>query len=152
MFLTNLGSVLSSLFCEKYLQLCNSREYRLQIATIPILKGKLYAMWNPILVQSAYCNKNLSLTPFALDNVRSVTGYDDFSHQVVSSTDLLPAYFKSIYEGTTARHIHQLNITSLEHVLQHINAIGHNKFDVPNIYLELRNLMTVATCEALFGP
>lgn len=130
----------------------DSKEHRLPIATIPILKEKLYAIWDPILVQSAYCSKDLSFIPFAVDNVRSVTGYDDFSHGIVSTTDILPTYFKSIYEGTTAKHIHQLNITSLKHVSLHINAIGKDGFDAPNIYLWLRNLMTVATCEALFGP
>lgn len=130
----------------------DSKEHRLPIATIPILKEKLYAIWDPILVQSAYCSKDLSFIPFAVDNVRSVTGYDDFSHGIVSTTDILPTYFKSIYEGTTAKHIHQLNITSLQHVSLHINAIGKDGFDAPNIYLWLRNLMTVATCEALFGP
>ena len=87
-----------------------------------------------------------------MDNVRGVTGYDDDAHKIVRETDILPAYFKSIYEGTTAQHIHQLNVTSLKHVSLHINDIGKDGFVAPNIYLWLRDLMTVATCEALFGP
>ena len=122
------------------------------VATLPILNAKLYAIWDPILVQSAYCNHSLSFIPFAVDNVRALTGFDEVSHHIVSTTDILPRYFKSIYEGTTARHIHQLNVASLKHVSQQINAIGDDGFVAPNIYLWLRNLMTVATCEALFGP
>lgn len=122
------------------------------IATLPILSKKAYAIWDPYLVQSAYCNKHLSFIPFAVDNVRGVTNYDDESHEIVRSTDILPAYFKSIYEGTTAQHIHQLNVTSLKHVSKHINDIGFDGFVAPNIYLWLRDLMTVATCEALYGP
>ena len=141
-----------SIFVKDFTHSCNSKEFQLPIATLPVLKGKIYAIWDPILIQSAYCNKNLSFTPYALDNVRAVTGYDDFSHHIVSSTDVLPVYFRSMYDGTTARHVHQLNVTSLEHVSQYINSIGPKGLDVPNIYMWLRNLMTVATCEGLFGP
>lgn len=129
-----------------------SDENRVPIATLPVLNKKLYAIWDPYLVQSAYCSKNLSFVPFAINGVRAVTGYDEASHKIVSETNILPEYFKSIYEGTTAQHIHQLNVTSLRHVSQHINGIGKDGFVAPNIYLWLRDLMTVATCEALFGP
>ncbi|KAI6779924.1 uncharacterized protein J7T54_000224 [Emericellopsis cladophorae] len=127
-------------------------ECRLPIATVPILKGKVYAIWDPFLVQAAYCSKHLSFIPFAVENVRGVTGYDDETHEIVTKTDILPAYFKSIYEGTTPQHIHHLNVVSLRHVSQHIDGIGPDGLVVSNIYLWLRNLMTVATCEALFGP
>jgi hypothetical protein len=122
------------------------------IATVPILKYKMYAITDPILVQSAYCNKHLSFTPFAIAGAQKVTGFDDEYHKVLTSTNVLPEYFKSLYDGTTAQHIHQLNVTSLKHVSQHINSIGGDGMKADNTYLWLRNLMTVATCEALFGP
>ena len=122
------------------------------IATLPILDKKLYAIWDPHLVQAAYCNKSTSFIPFAVDNARAVTGYDEVSHQIAQQTDVLPTYFKSIYEGTTAQHIHKLNVVSLRFVSNHINEIGPKGLEVDNIYMWLRDLMTVATCEALFGP
>lgn len=122
------------------------------IATVPILKYKMYAITDPILVQSAYCNKNLSFTPFAINGAQKVTGFDDDYHKVLMETNVLPEYFKSLYDGTTAQHIHQLNVTSLKHVSQHINSIQENGMTIDNTYLWLRNLMTVATCEALYGP
>jgi hypothetical protein len=122
------------------------------IATIPILNSKMYAITDPILVQSAYCNKHLSFTPFAVGGAQKVAGFDDAYHQVLMQSNVLPEYFKSIYDGTTAQHIHQLNVTSLKHVSKHINSIGGDGMDAANTYLWLRNLMTVATCEALYGP
>lgn len=128
------------------------KTYHMPIATIPILTSKLYAISDPILVQSAYCNKNLSFTPFAVRGAQKVTGFDDEYHKVLMDTNVLPEYFKSLYDGTTAQHIHQLNVTSLKHVSRHINSIGRDGMDIANTYLWLRNLMTVATCEALYGP
>ncbi|KAI6764269.1 hypothetical protein HG530_008058 [Fusarium avenaceum] len=128
------------------------KKYHMPIATVPILKYKMYAITDPILVQAAYCNKHLSFTPFAIAGAQKVTGFDDEYHKVLTSTDVLPEYFKSLYDGTTAQHIHQLNVTSLKHVSQHINSIGGDGMKADNTYLWLRNLMTVATCEALFGP
>ena len=129
-----------------------SKKHHLPIATIPILRTKLYAISDPILVQSAYCNKNLSFTPFAVRGAQKIAGFSDEYHQVLMQTDVLPEYFKSLYDGTTAQHIHQLNVTSLKHVSKHIGSIEGDGMQVPNTYLWLRNLMTVATCEGLFGP
>jgi hypothetical protein len=132
--------------------LLNSEKYHMPIATIPILNSKMYAITDPILVQSAYCNKNLSFTPLAVRGAQRVAGFDDAYHKVLMETNVLPEYFKSIYDGTTAHHIHRLNVTSLKHVSKHINSIGGDGMNAANTYLWLRNLMTVATCEALFGP
>ncbi|KAK6602916.1 hypothetical protein ACHAO1_011224 [Botrytis cinerea] len=128
------------------------KKYHMSIATIPILNSKMYAITDPILVQSAYCNKHLSFTPFAVGGAQKVAGFDDAYHQVLMQSNVLPEYFKSIYDGTTAQHIHRLNVTSLKHVSKHINSIGGDGMDATNTYLWLRNLMTVATCEALYGP
>ncbi|KAI6778540.1 25-hydroxycholesterol 7-alpha-hydroxylase-like protein [Emericellopsis cladophorae] len=128
------------------------KKYHLPIATVPILRTKLYAISDPILAQSAYCNKHLSFTPFAVGGAQKVAGFSDEYHQVLMQTNVLPEYFKSLYDGTTAQHIHQLNVTSLKHVASHFNSIGGDGMDVANTYLWLRNLMTVATCEGLYGP
>ena len=122
------------------------------IATIPILRTKLYAISDPILAQSAYCNKHLSFTPFAIRGAQKVAGFSDEYHQALTETNVLPEYFRSLYDGTTAQHIHQLNVTSLKHVSKHFNSIGANGMEVANTYMWLRNLMTVATCEGLYGP
>jgi len=66
------------------------------IATIPILNSKMYAITDPILVQSAYCNKHLSFTPFAVGGAQKVAGFDDAYHQVLMQSNVLPEYFKSI--------------------------------------------------------
>nr|WOK04076.1 hypothetical protein [Fusarium meridionale] len=126
------------------------KRYHMPIATVPILKYKMYAITDPILVQSAYCNKNLSFTPFAINGAQKVTGFDDDYHKVLMETNVLPEYFKSLYDGTTAQHIHQLNVTSLKHVSQHINSIQENGMTIDNTYLWLRNLMTVATSYLFF--
>ena len=49
-----------------------SKKHRLPIATLPVLRTKLYAISDPILVQSAYCNKNLSFTPFAVRGAQKI--------------------------------------------------------------------------------
>ncbi|KAF4994772.1 hypothetical protein FDECE_13016 [Fusarium decemcellulare] len=128
------------------------KEYHMPIATLPILKTKLYTISDPILAQAAYCDKHLSFTPFAVAGAQKISGFDDDYQQVLTHTNVLPEYFKSMYDGTTAQHIHQLNVTSLKHVSKHISSIGVDGMEAANTYLWLRNLMTVATCEALFGP
>lgn len=41
----------------------------------------------------------------------------------------------NLYDGTTAQHIHQLNVTSLKHVSKHIGTIRGDGMEVANTYL-----------------
>ena len=93
-----------------FYSLLKDQEAFLPIAAIPILRTKPYAISDPILVQSAYCNKNLFFTPFAVRGSQKIAGFFDEYHHVLIQTNVLPEYFKSLYDGTTAQHIHPLNV------------------------------------------
>ena len=130
----------------------HSKNYHMPIVTLPILQNKMYAITDPILVQSAYVNKNLSFTPLATEGASKVVGFDAEEHKEIMKTNILPEYLGSMYDGTSAEHNHRMNVVSLKHISKHINSIGGDGMNTANAYLWLRNLMTVATNEALFGP
>lgn len=61
-------------------------------------------------------------------------GFSDEYHQVPMQTNVLLENF-NLYDGTTAQHIHQLNVTSLKHVSKHIGTIRGDGMEVANTYL-----------------
>lgn len=64
------------------------------IATLPILNGKLYAIWDPTLVQSAYRNKDLSFEPFAAEFAQKDLGLSNDVAKLLRETDLVPDFLE----------------------------------------------------------
>ncbi|GAB1317100.1 hypothetical protein MFIFM68171_07310 [Madurella fahalii] len=127
------------------------------IATLPMLTGKMYAVWDPHLIASALRNKSLSTTPHAIaiapiltqigndtaDFLRGPQGgpfMERFVHHVI------PTSFKG-------ENIQQLNKTALAGLASQLSDLGREGAGarVPNTWLWLRGLITAATSRALYG-
>lgn len=121
------------------------------IATLPILNGKLYAVWDGALIQSIYRNKNLSFVPFVVEFARRELKYTDEEDKIVRESGLMDEFFDAIHEGMSAYNTNRMNASALRYITEHLGGLGDEK-EVPNLFLWLRDLMTMATCEALYGP
>ncbi|KAF9878224.1 prostacyclin synthase [Colletotrichum karsti] len=131
-----------------------SLEHRnMPIATLPILNGKLYGVWDPVLIQSIYRNKDLSFEPFAVEFAQRELGFDNDTLKILSNGVLLPQFFEGIHAAMTPRNVRRMNANALRHVAKVLEDIPDGKaFESANFYVWVRDLMTIATAEALYGP
>ncbi|KAM0431294.1 hypothetical protein ACHAPT_005265 [Fusarium lateritium] len=126
---------------------------RTQIATLPILGGKLYIVFEGAMIQSAYRNKNLAFEPFAVEFAQRELALSDEASKIVRETNLVPDFFSVITKSMAGEHTHRMNANALRYVSKELEALGGSEpSKVPNLFLWVRDLMTIATTEALYGP
>lgn len=123
------------------------------IASLPMLNGKIYAVFDANLIQSVYRNKHLSFEPFVVEFAQRELGYDDEADKLIREKHVVGAMFDAIHEGMGAHYVHSMNVNALRYVGDELAKInGSEELNIPNLYLWTRDLMTLATCEALYGP
>ncbi|KAJ0164930.1 25-hydroxycholesterol 7-alpha-hydroxylase [Colletotrichum tanaceti] len=124
------------------------------VATLPILNGKLYGIWEPAVIQSVYRNRLLSFEPFAVEFGQREIGFGNAMLKVIQETTLLPEFFDSIHQSMTAANLHRMNANALKYVSDALDGVcdGSETFEATNFFVWVRNLMTMATTEALYGP
>lgn len=128
----------------------------LPIATLPILGGKTYAIWDPALIQSALRQKTLSFEPFAVDFVQTMLGMSDKSYVAFRDTperpSLVPEFFEALHLTVRGEPLHRMNANALNYISDRLDSLsGEKTTDVNNFYIWLRELMTLATTTALLG-
>ena len=120
-----------------------------------MLNGKLYAVWDPVLVAAALRNKQLSTMP----QIRSVTSPlchiseetnailhgpngEKLIHDVLAS--MPPTFF-----GESLR---ELNGAALSYLGEYFNEFANGREEkVSNVWMWIRRLMTEPTGKAVFG-
>ncbi|KAK4128071.1 hypothetical protein N657DRAFT_551291, partial [Parathielavia appendiculata] len=135
------------------------RSTRKPIATLPMLTGKMYAVWDPYLTAAGLRNKSLSSTPHIL------TATPVLSQTSQTTTALLHGplgeplvdkmMLKAIPASLKGPPIHRLNTTALTSLAAQLTTLAPSPTTpatVPNAWLWLRRLLTTATTAALYGP
>lgn len=131
--------------------LCSAR--RMPIATLPILNGKMYAVWDANLIQAVLRNKHMSFVPFAVEFARRELDYTDEHERIVKETGLMGEFFEAVHAGMSTQNTNRMNVVALKYVAERYDAIGpDDELVIPNLFIWARDLMTMATCEALYGP
>ncbi|TEA10841.1 Cholesterol 7-alpha-monooxygenase [Colletotrichum sidae] len=122
------------------------------IATLPILNGKLYGVWDPFLANAVNRNKDLLFEPFAVDFAQLQLGFRQDIMHILADTDIVKDVFESIRAAMTAPYVRKMNARALNYVSDELQTIAAGKpLELPNLYLWLRDLMSLATTEALYG-
>ncbi|KAK1523889.1 uncharacterized protein CCOS01_08976 [Colletotrichum costaricense] len=124
------------------------------IATLPILNGKMYGIWDPILIQAVYRNRNLSFEPFAVEFAQRELGFNNETLKIIENGTLLPEFFEGIHVGMAADNLHRMNASALAYVSDALDDLcrGNEAYEASNFWIWVRDLMTMATTEALYGP
>jgi hypothetical protein len=120
-----------------------------------MLNGKVYAIWDASLIQSVHRNKNLSFVPFVIEFARRELDYDDAADRIVRESGLMGEFFEAVHEGMGARYTNRMNANALRYVASHLEGVctsSGEEIVVPSVYRWTRDLMTLATCQALYGP
>lgn len=123
------------------------------IASLPMLNGKMYVVWDGSLVQSIYRNRDLSFGPFVMDFAQRMLDYDDEADKMVRGPKFLEEFVASNHEGMSGSNVHRMNANALKYVAAKLHEINdEDGLSIPNLFLWTRDIMTEATCEALYGP
>jgi hypothetical protein len=124
------------------------------VATLPLLNSKMYVVWDTSLVQSVFRNKNLSMVPFAREFTTNELGLVGNVRRVMEETDLVAEVFPLVHAAMTAQHLRKMNLSALRYISDQLNTSfnGSEWLVIPNMYLWIRDVMFMATCEALYGP
>jgi hypothetical protein len=122
------------------------------IATLPILNGKIYAIFEASLIRAAQSNKDLSFVPFIEEFARGELGFNAGIERILKENEVVPKVFPANRTGTAPHFIHSMNVSALKYVAEELSRIRADEdLVISNVYYWVRDLLTVATCEALYG-
>ncbi|KAF4999383.1 hypothetical protein FGRMN_2524 [Fusarium graminum] len=135
-----------------YMKRLHDRYHR-QIATLPILGGKLYVIFDPVIIQSSYRKKALSFEPYAAEFAQRMLLLTNETTRKLKETTLVQDFFAAIHPSMTGDYLHRMNANALNYIAKELNNIGDPEdLDLPNTWYWLRDTITMATTEALYGP
>ena len=120
-----------------------------------MLWGKIYIVWEPSLVQAALRAKGATFEPFVQDFAEKTLG---LSPEAVAKTagdrKFLLTFTDAIHMGMKASYVIDMNTTALNFISGTLDAVkpgADGGLEVPNLYLWIRDLISVATSKALLG-
>ncbi|KAK7429411.1 hypothetical protein QQZ08_004003 [Neonectria magnoliae] len=119
------------------------------IATLPMLNGKMYVVFNPHLIQTILRNKIGSFEPFITEFAQKTIGF-------------------SVHKFAKTEMLHKMNVHFLTEISAKLGRVGghvrtvdivnsgketllNRGLQVDNLYLWCRDVMTLATSRALYG-
>jgi hypothetical protein len=126
-------------------------------ATLPMLNGKVYVIWDAKMIQSAMRHKDLTFDILSLEFAQRVFGISDLGmekfwgpdHDV--ETSIVPQVMHAIKGAMQGQSLYRMNVKALKYIAVRLNSIGEEGWKMPNLYLGLRDFMTMATSEGLYG-
>lgn len=124
----------------------------MDIATLPILGGKMYAVWDTALIQSGLKAKTMSFDAIMIQHAQGLLGLSDNSMSVVRDGMLadLMHITKPLLAGEPLARI---NLTVLHHANIVLDEIRTKEaFEISDLYEWVKMTATEATTEALYGP
>ncbi|KAH7185014.1 cytochrome P450 [Fusarium flagelliforme] len=138
------------------------------IATLPMLNGKLYLVFDPNLLQSLLRNKTASPEPFSIDYAKKTFDLTQEEFQKVKAPGVYDEFTDAIHASFQTASLHQMNVQFLGCVSATLDSMSngtlrahedtHGKeqvigggIEVENLYLWCRDVMSLATTKALYG-
>ncbi|KAF4439683.1 putative phenylacetyl-CoA ligase, partial [Fusarium austroafricanum] len=139
-----------------------------QIVTLPMLNGKIYAAFDPNLLQTLLRNKTASFEPFAIDYAKKTFDLKQETFAKVKVEGVYDDFTDAIHASFQAQSLYQMNVHFLGSISAKLNPmsgatiradpINHGKekvvngeLHVENLYLWVRDIMSLATTKALYG-
>ncbi|KAK4161193.1 cytochrome P450 [Cladorrhinum sp. PSN259] len=147
--------VLSRSFKDKY-----------PIATLQMLNGKMYAIWDPTLISSGFKSKHLSTHPMIQKYIQNLMAPSKEGHALLTGpageemTNHMMAHV--IPQTMRGAHLEKMTNTALRQLCLSLNSLTSSSsssslqgsgpgFQIPNFYLWTRHLLVSATSTALYG-
>ena len=121
------------------------------IATLPILGGKIYAIWDIALIRSGLKTKTMSFDDIMISHAQGLLGLNDKSLSI--SRDGMLADLMHVTKPILAGEpLVRINVTVLNHAALVFNEISTGEtYEIPDLYDWVQTTATLATTEALYG-
>ncbi|KAM0211938.1 hypothetical protein ACHAQI_005092 [Fusarium lateritium] len=140
----------------------------LQLATLPMLNGKLYVVFDPNLLQTLLRNKTASFEPFAIGYAEKTFDLTPETFAKVKVPGVYDEFTDAIHASFQTASLHQMNVEFLGCIsakldpmskgMMRANATTHGReavvdgvLQMENLYLWCRDVMSLATTKALYG-
>lgn len=120
-----------------------------------MLWGRIYAVWDPSLVQVTLRARNASSEPFIREFAEKSFGLS--AETTAKNVESLPGAFIDATHGSMQpKHVNEMNVIALNYISRTLDGLcrhGDDAFTltVPNLYLWFRDIITLATTRALLG-
>ncbi|KAF7551196.1 hypothetical protein G7046_g7780 [Stylonectria norvegica] len=141
------------------------------IVTLPMLNGKLYAIYDPYMVQSALRSKTASFEPFEEEFAQKTFGLSaETFAKITSNPTLISDFTDAIHQSFQTEPLHRMNMHFLQCITAKLGPISRGEsvvdktnagrerlqgveggLEVDNLFLWVRDIMTLATTRALYG-
>ncbi|KAM0335117.1 hypothetical protein ACHAQA_000153 [Verticillium albo-atrum] len=122
------------------------------ICTLPMLNGKMYVINSPSLITAALRNNDISFEPFPLELSSGIMGITARHLRIIEPRPIQSELMHAIHSSLTGEPLSDLYVAALETLALTLNRIKPGTtLAVPDSFLWLRKLMTLATMTALFG-
>lgn len=123
----------------------------LPIATLQMLWGKIYAVWDPDLAHAALRSRAPAFEPLMPMYAKSMLGASDETVDKIKrkESELLPAFFEALQLSMTSTKVAKMNVFARRVASETFDGIDTLEGD--NLYLWVRDLITQATTRSLYG-
>ncbi|KAK4446199.1 cytochrome P450 [Podospora aff. communis PSN243] len=125
--------------------------------TLPILNGKAYILFDIPLIQSALRHKNLTFDLLSLEFAQRVFGLSDRAMDKLwgperdIETSVAPITMHRIKSAMQGENLLRMNVRALGFIAEGLNEVGKEGKKVGGLYGWLRDFMTLATSEGIYG-
>ncbi|KAK2672903.1 Cytochrome P450, E-class, group IV [Fusarium oxysporum f. sp. vasinfectum] len=148
-----------------YSRIIHNENPHVQIATLPMLNGKVYAAFDPALLQTLLRNKTASFEPFVFDYAKKTFALKHETFAKVKVPGVYDEFTEAIHASFQVRHLHQMNVHFLGSIAAKLNhatiradpinagkeTVANGRLHVKNLYLWCRDVMSLATTRSLYG-
>lgn len=117
-----------------------------------MLNGWMYVVNDPALIAAAMRHRHLSFDPFAIEFAGAAMGMTKPQIDIYSRKENLEGMTHVIHKSLTGDNVLRMNVQALADIADAINGVRPGvDLEVPDVFEWLRNTVTVATTNALFG-
>lgn len=148
-----------------YPRIIHNENPHVQIATLPMLNGKVYAAFDPALLQTLLRNKTASFEPFVFDYAKKTFALKQETFEKVKVPGVYDEFTEAIHASFQVRHLQQMNVHFLGSIAAKLNTatiradainagketVTNGRLHVENLYLWCRDVMSLATTRSLYG-
>lgn len=129
-----------------------SRKTNRPIATLPMLNGKIYAVWDPALVAAGLRNKDLSSNPAMTEMSRAIFDTNADTQVLINDPDerLMKSFMSTLAPALAGENVRPLNAKALQLLGDHFAGMDRVTTQ-QNMWAWIRDLTLGVTAKALYG-